>query len=130
MHLLEGNWPTEALLAQIAVSKHSEHFALNRQAVVMARLGWPIERSVLPPAGCADRRGREGGEHSGGGDWSDPTKAASAGGRTKPEGPTKEPAGEPAGRAQLSRRGQTSAVSQRVSPQEGAAFAPRANERG
>jgi len=33
-HLLEGSWPTEALLAQIAVSKHSEHMPLNRQAVV------------------------------------------------------------------------------------------------
>ena len=54
-HLLEGSWPTEALLAQIAVSKHSEHLALNRQAVVMARLGVPIDRSVL-----ADRMGRTG----------------------------------------------------------------------
>jgi transposase len=54
-HLLEGSWPTEALLAQIAVSKHSEHMPLNRQAVVMARLGVPIERSVL-----ADWMGRTG----------------------------------------------------------------------
>jgi len=54
-HLLEGSWPTEALLAQIAVSKHSEHLALNRQAVVMARPGVPIDRSVL-----ADRMGRTG----------------------------------------------------------------------
>ncbi|WP_110281239.1 IS66 family transposase [Loktanella sp. PT4BL] len=46
-HLLEGSWPTEALLAQIAVSKHSEHMPLNRQAVVMARHGVPIDRSVL-----------------------------------------------------------------------------------
>jgi len=38
---------TEALLAQIAVSKHSEHMPLNRQAVVMARHGVPIDRSVL-----------------------------------------------------------------------------------
>ncbi|MBB4577657.1 transposase [Rhizobium lentis] len=30
-HLLEGSWPTEALLAQIGVSKHSEHMPLNRQ---------------------------------------------------------------------------------------------------
>ena len=36
-HLLEGSWPTEALLAHIAVAKHSEHMPLNRQAVVMAR---------------------------------------------------------------------------------------------
>ena len=54
-HLLEGSWPTEALLAQIAVAKHSEHMPLNRQAVVMARLGVPIERSVL-----ADWMGRTG----------------------------------------------------------------------
>lgn len=54
-HLLEGSWPTEALLAQIAVSKHSEHMPLNRQAVVMARYGVPIDRSVL-----ADWMGRTG----------------------------------------------------------------------
>jgi len=54
-HLLEGSWPTEALLAQIAVSKHSEHMPLNRQAVVMARHGVPIDRSVL-----ADWLGRTG----------------------------------------------------------------------
>lgn len=54
-HLLEGSWPTEALLAQIAVSKHSEHMPLNRQALVMARHGVPIDRSVL-----ADWVGRTG----------------------------------------------------------------------
>ena len=54
-HLLEGSWPTEALLARIAVSRHSEHMPLNRQAVVMARHGAPIERSVL-----ADWMGRTG----------------------------------------------------------------------
>lgn len=54
-HLLEDSWPTEALLAQIAVSKHSEHIPLNRQAVVMARHGVPIDRSVL-----ADWMGRTG----------------------------------------------------------------------
>jgi transposase len=54
-HLLEGSWPTEALLAQIAVSKHSEHMPLNRQAVAMARHGVPIDRSVL-----ADWMGRTG----------------------------------------------------------------------
>ena len=54
-HLLEGSWPTEALLAQIAVSKHSEHMPLNRQAIVMARHGVPIDRSVL-----ADWMGRTG----------------------------------------------------------------------
>jgi transposase len=54
-HLLEGSWPTEALLAHIAVAKHSEHMPLNRQAVVMARHGVPIDRSVL-----ADWMGRTG----------------------------------------------------------------------
>lgn len=54
-HLLEGSWPTEALLAQIAVSKHSEHMPLSRQAVVMARHRVPIDRSVL-----ADWLGRTG----------------------------------------------------------------------
>jgi transposase len=38
-HLLEGSWPTEAMLAHIAVAKHSEHMPLNRQARVMARHG-------------------------------------------------------------------------------------------
>lgn len=56
-HLLEGSWPTEALLAEIAVSKHSEHMPLNRQAEVMARHGVPIDRTVL-----ADWMGRTGGE--------------------------------------------------------------------
>ena len=54
-HLLEGSWPTEALLAHVALAKHSEHMPLNRQAVVMARLGVPIDRSVL-----ADWMGRTG----------------------------------------------------------------------
>ncbi len=56
-HLLEGHWPTEALLARIAVCKHSEHMPLNRQAVVMARPGVPIDRSVLV---LADWMGRTG----------------------------------------------------------------------
>ena len=46
---------TEALLAQIAVSKHSEHMPLNRQAVDMARHGVPIDRPVL--ADWMDRTG-------------------------------------------------------------------------
>jgi len=73
-HLLEGSWPTEALLAQIAVSKHSRHMPLNRQAVVMARHGVPIDRSVLAdwmgrldgPTGWADWMGRTGGGPHGG----------------------------------------------------------------
>lgn len=46
-HLLENSWPTEALLAQIALAKYCEHMPLNRQAVAMARNGVPIDRSVL-----------------------------------------------------------------------------------
>jgi len=46
-HLLEGSWPTEAMLAHVAVAKHSEHMPLNRQARVMARHGFPVDRSVL-----------------------------------------------------------------------------------
>ncbi|WP_137136455.1 IS66 family transposase [Rhizobium sp. FKY42] len=56
-HLLEASWPTEALLAEIAVSKHSEHMPLNRQAEVMARHGVPIDRTVL-----SDWMGRTGNE--------------------------------------------------------------------
>ena len=56
-HLLEGSWPTETLLAEIAVSKHSEHMPLNRQAEVMARHGVPIDRTVL-----SDWMGRTGSE--------------------------------------------------------------------
>lgn len=54
-HLLEGSWPTEALLAHVAISKHLEHMPLNRQALAMAREGVPIDRSVL-----ADWMGRTG----------------------------------------------------------------------
>ena len=46
-HLLENSWPTEALLAQIAVAKYCDFNPLNRQAVAMARNGVPIDRSVL-----------------------------------------------------------------------------------
>ncbi|SPL62709.1 IS66 family transposase [Ochrobactrum soli] len=56
-HLLEGSWPTEALLAEIAVAKHSEYMPLNRQAEVMARHGVTIDRTVL-----SDWMGRTGSE--------------------------------------------------------------------
>lgn len=46
-HLLENSWPTERLLAQIAVAKHCDFNPLNRQAVAMARNGLPMDRSVL-----------------------------------------------------------------------------------
>ena len=44
-----------SFLMRPMISKHSEHMPLNRQAIVMARLGVPIERSVL-----ADWMGRTG----------------------------------------------------------------------
>jgi transposase len=46
-HLIEGGLPTEALLAQVIVSKYSEHLPLYRQAQVLARHGVPIERATL-----------------------------------------------------------------------------------
>lgn len=46
-HLLEGSWPTEALLAQVIVAKYLEHQPLHRQSRAMARHGVPIERSTL-----------------------------------------------------------------------------------
>lgn len=46
-HLLENSWPTERVLAQIAIAKHCDHASLNRQAVAMARNGVPMDRSVL-----------------------------------------------------------------------------------
>src|SRR6056297_1573836 len=46
-HLLENSWPTERLLAQVAVAKFCDFNPLNRQAVAMARNGLPMDRSVL-----------------------------------------------------------------------------------
>ena len=46
-HLIEAGLPTEALIAQVVVSKYSEHLPLYRQAQVFARHGVPIERSTL-----------------------------------------------------------------------------------
>jgi transposase len=46
-HLIEAGLPTEALIAQVVVSKYSEHLPLYRQAQVLARHGVPIERSTL-----------------------------------------------------------------------------------
>ena len=46
-HLIEAGLPTEAMLAQVIVSKYSEHLPLYRQAQVFARHGVPIERSTL-----------------------------------------------------------------------------------
>jgi transposase len=46
-HLIEAGLPTETLIAQVIVSKYSEHLPLYRQAQVFARHGVPIERSTL-----------------------------------------------------------------------------------
>ena len=46
-HLVEGGIPTEALLAQTAVAKFSEHMPLYRQSQVLARHGILIDRAVL-----------------------------------------------------------------------------------
>ena len=46
-HLIEAGLPTEALIAQVIVSKYSEHLPLYRQAQVFARHGVAVERSTL-----------------------------------------------------------------------------------
>lgn len=46
-HLIEGGIPTEALLAQVAVAKFSEHMPLYRQSQVFARYGIMLDRAVL-----------------------------------------------------------------------------------
>lgn len=46
-HLIEGGLPTEAVLAQVIVSKYSEHMPLYRQAQVFARHGVELDRSTL-----------------------------------------------------------------------------------
>jgi len=47
VHLIEGGVPTEALLAQVAVAKFSEHMPLYRQSQVFARHGIMLDRAVL-----------------------------------------------------------------------------------
>jgi transposase len=46
-HLIEGGVPSEALLAQVAVAKFSEHMPLYRQSQVFARQGIMLDRAVL-----------------------------------------------------------------------------------
>jgi len=46
-HLIEGGVPTEALLAQVAVAKFSEHMPLYRQSQVFSRHGIILDRAVL-----------------------------------------------------------------------------------
>jgi len=45
--LIEGGLPTEALVADVVVSKHADHLPLYRQAQILARHGVHIERSTL-----------------------------------------------------------------------------------
>jgi transposase len=46
-HLIEAGIPTEALLAQVAVAKFSEHLPLYRQSQVFGRHGIALDRAVL-----------------------------------------------------------------------------------
>ncbi len=45
--LIEGGLPTEALVAQVLVSRYADHLPLYRQAQIMARGGVEIDRSTL-----------------------------------------------------------------------------------
>lgn len=45
--LIEGGIPTEALVAQIVVSRFADHLPLYRQAQILARQGVPLDRSTL-----------------------------------------------------------------------------------
>ena len=45
--LVEGGLPTEALVADVVVSKHADHLPLYRQSQILARSGVKIERSTL-----------------------------------------------------------------------------------
>src|SRR5262249_52420412 len=45
--LIEGGLPTEALVADVVVSKYADHLPLYRQAQILARHGVHIERSTL-----------------------------------------------------------------------------------
>ena len=45
--LIEGGLPTEAMVADVVVSKHADHLPLYRQSQILARQGVTIERSTL-----------------------------------------------------------------------------------
>ena len=45
--LIEGGMPTEALVADVLVSKYADHLPLYRQAQILAREGVNIDRSTL-----------------------------------------------------------------------------------
>jgi transposase len=44
---VQGGIPTEALIAQILVSKYADHLPLYRQAQIYARQGMELDRSTL-----------------------------------------------------------------------------------
>ena len=46
-HLIEGGLPTEAMVADVVISKYADHLPLYRQAQILARQGVVIERSTL-----------------------------------------------------------------------------------
>jgi len=46
-HIVEGGLPTEALIAQVAVSKYADHCPLYRQAGIYARQGVELDRATL-----------------------------------------------------------------------------------
>ena len=46
-HVIEGGLPTEALIAQVLVSKHADHNPFYRQVQAMARQGIVVHRSVM-----------------------------------------------------------------------------------
>jgi transposase len=46
-HLIEGGLPTEAMVADVVVSKYADHLPLYRQAQILARQGVTIERATL-----------------------------------------------------------------------------------
>jgi hypothetical protein len=45
--LIEGGIPTEAMIAQVLVSKYADHLPLYRQAQIYARQGVNLDRSTL-----------------------------------------------------------------------------------
>ena len=45
--LIEGGLPTEAMVADVVVSKHADHLPLYRQSQILFRYGVKIERSTL-----------------------------------------------------------------------------------
>ncbi len=45
--LIEGGLPTDALVAQVLMSKYADHLPLYRQAQIFARQGVVLDRSTL-----------------------------------------------------------------------------------